>query len=110
MCFRAEDMAGGHCLEDATRRGLKAPALGAKQLLSLCVDYGKIITVEPAKRGGKPCIRGLRITVSDILGWLAAGMTRQEIRDEHPEITDEDIAAALAFAADFMGGGWRASA
>ena len=64
------------------------------------VDYRKIITVEPGKRGGKPCIRGLRITVGDILGWLAAGMTHHEIIGDHPDLTEEDILASLAFAAD----------
>lgn len=74
------------------------------------MDYRKIITIEPGKRGGKPCIRGMRITVGDILGWLAAGMTRDQIRADFPEITDEDITAALEFAADFTSGGWRMSA
>ena len=77
---------------------------------TLCVDYRKIVTIEPGKRGGKPCIRGLRITVGDILGWLASGMSREEIISDFPELTDEDITAALAFAADFTNGGWRASA
>ncbi len=74
------------------------------------VDYRKIITIEPGKRSGKPCIRGMRITVGDILGWLASGMTREQIVDDFPELTQEDIAAALAFAADFTSGGWRMSA
>jgi uncharacterized protein (DUF433 family) len=59
-----------------------------------------IITVEPGKRGGRPCIRGMRIAVADILGWLAAGMSHQEIRADYPELTEEDIRAALAYAAD----------
>ena len=63
------------------------------------VDYRKIITIEPGKRGGKPCIRGMRITVGDILGWLSIGMSHQEIIDDFPELTDEDIMAALSFAA-----------
>lgn len=74
------------------------------------MDYRGLITIEPGKRGGRPCIRGMRITVGDILGWLAAGMTRDEVREDFPEITDDDIRAALAFAADFTSGGWRASA
>lgn len=57
------------------------------------------ITIEPGKRGGKPCIRGLRISVADILGWLAEGMTEQEILDDYPELEIEDIRAALTFAA-----------
>ncbi len=52
----------------------------------------------------------MRITVGDVLGWLAAGMSRDEIRADFPEITDEDIKAALAFAADFTDGGWKVSA
>ena len=63
-------------------------------------SYQHIITVEPGKRGGRPCIRGMRIAVSDILGWLAAGMSHQEIIADFPELTEEDIRAALAYAAD----------
>ena len=64
------------------------------------IDYKKIITIEPGKRGGKPCIRGMRITVSDILGWLASGMTNAEILEDFDELNEEDIFAALSFAAD----------
>jgi uncharacterized protein (DUF433 family) len=64
------------------------------------VDYSKIITIEPGKRSGKPCIRGLRITVYDVLEYLAAGMTPSEILADFPYLTDEDIRACLAFAAD----------
>jgi uncharacterized protein (DUF433 family) len=64
------------------------------------MNYRDIITIEPGKRGGRPCIRGMRITVYDILGWLAAGMSHAEIIDEFPELTETDIRAALAFAAD----------
>ncbi|WP_222851962.1 DUF433 domain-containing protein [Cyclobacterium plantarum] len=64
------------------------------------VDYKQIITIEPGKRGGKPCIRGMRITVSDILGWMASGMTVQDILADFDELTEEDIYAALSFAAD----------
>lgn len=59
-----------------------------------------IITIEPGKRGGKPCIKRTRITVYDVLGWLAAGMSHAEIFDDFPELTDEDISACLEFAAD----------
>ncbi len=64
------------------------------------MDYRKIITIEPGKRGGKPCIRGLRITVYDILEYLAAGMTEAQILQDFPDLTVEDIRASLAFAAD----------
>ena len=64
------------------------------------MDYRDIITIEPGKRGGKPCIRGMRITVYDVLGWLAAGMSHAEILDDFPELTETDIKACLAFAAD----------
>ena len=57
------------------------------------------ITIEPGKRGGKPCIRGLRITVWDVLGWLGAGMTEEQIIDEHPDIEKPDFAAVCQFAA-----------
>ena len=63
-------------------------------------DYNKIITFEPGKRGGKPCIRGMRITVGDILSWLASGMTIQEILADYDELKQEDIYAALSYAAD----------
>ncbi|SHE69296.1 Uncharacterized conserved protein, DUF433 family [Mariniphaga anaerophila] len=64
------------------------------------IDYKQIITIEPGKRGGKACIRGMRITVSDILGWLAAGMTIQDILADFNELTETDIFAALSYAAD----------
>jgi uncharacterized protein (DUF433 family) len=64
------------------------------------VDYSKIITMEPGKRGGKACIRGMRITVSDVLEYLAGGMTEDEILRDFPYLTREDIRACLAFAAD----------
>jgi uncharacterized protein (DUF433 family) len=64
------------------------------------VDYKQIITIEPGKRGGKPCIRNMRITVGDILAWLAAGMTIQEILIDFDELTENDIYAALSYAAD----------
>lgn len=63
-------------------------------------NYRSRITIEPGKRGGKPCIRHMRITVYDVLGWLAAGMTNDKILADFPELTLEDIQAALAFAAD----------
>ena len=64
------------------------------------MDYTKIITIEPDKRSGKPCIRGLRMTVTDVLEYLAGGMTPEEIVAEFPDLTLEDIRACLAFAAD----------
>ncbi len=64
------------------------------------VDYSHIITIEADKMGGKPCIRGLRITVYDILDYLASGMTESEILTDFPDLTAEDIRACLAFAAD----------
>ena len=64
------------------------------------MNYAGIITIEPGKRGGKPCIRGLRITVSDVLDYLASGMTEDAILADFPELTREDIRACLAFAAD----------
>ena len=63
-------------------------------------DYRDIITIEPDKRSGKPCIRGMRITVYDILEYLAGGMTEDEILADFSELTREDIKACLAFAAD----------
>jgi uncharacterized protein (DUF433 family) len=64
------------------------------------MDWRARITIEPGKRGGKPCIRGLRITVSEVLEYLASGMTEEEILRDFPDLTQEDIRACLAFAAD----------
>jgi uncharacterized protein (DUF433 family) len=64
------------------------------------MDYSQIITIEPGKRGGKPCIRGMRITVYDVLEYLASGMTAEETLSDFPDLTQEDIRACLAFAAD----------
>ena len=64
------------------------------------VDYRDIITIEPGKRSGKPCIRGLRITVYDVLEYLASGMSYEEVLHDFPYLTREDILACLAFAAD----------
>jgi uncharacterized protein (DUF433 family) len=63
-------------------------------------DHTDRITIEPGKRSGKPCIRGLRITVSDVLEYLASGMTEEEILADFPELEGEDIRACLVFAAD----------
>jgi uncharacterized protein (DUF433 family) len=64
------------------------------------MDYAKIIMIEPGKRSGKPCIRGLRITVYDVLDYLAAGMTEEQILADFPDLTETDIRACLAYAAD----------
>lgn len=64
------------------------------------IDYRNYITIEPGKRSGKPCIRGMRITVYDVLSYLAAGMSISEILHDFPELTQEDILACLAYAAD----------
>jgi uncharacterized protein (DUF433 family) len=64
------------------------------------VQYQNIITIEPGKRGGKPCIRGMRITVYDVLSYLASGMTYEELLDDFPYLTQEDILACLSYAAD----------
>jgi len=64
------------------------------------MNYQDIITIEPGKRGGKPCIRGMRITVYDVLEYLASGMSQQEILTEFPYLTEHDIRACLAYAAD----------
>ena len=64
------------------------------------MDYRAIVTIEPGKRGGKPCIRGLRITVYDVLEYLASGMSEAQILADFPDLTSDDIRASLAFAAD----------
>lgn len=67
---------------------------------SFSMNYQHLITIEPGKRGGKPCIRGLRITVYDVLEYLASGMSDDEILSDFPDLTREDLQACLAFAAD----------
>jgi uncharacterized protein (DUF433 family) len=64
------------------------------------MNYEGVITIEPGKRGGRPCIRSMRIAVADVLGWLATGMTHEQILSDFPELTEADIRACLAFAAD----------
>lgn len=64
------------------------------------MNYRDIITIEPGKRGGKPCIRGMRMTVYDVLDYLASGMSHEEILRDFPYLTNEDILACLAYAAD----------
>jgi uncharacterized protein (DUF433 family) len=66
----------------------------------MSTSYKALLTLEPGKRSGKPTIRGLRITVYDVLSYLAAGMTHQEILDDFPYLTEEDIRACLSYAAD----------
>jgi len=64
------------------------------------MDQTPLITLDPGKRSGKPCIRDLRITVYDVFEWLASGMTQQEILEDYPELTEQDIQACFKFAAD----------
>ncbi|TKB70652.1 MAG: DUF433 domain-containing protein [Nitrospira sp.] len=64
------------------------------------MDYKHIITIESGKRSGRSCIRRMRIAVADVLGWLASGMTHEQILSDYPELTEEDIRACLAYAAD----------
>jgi uncharacterized protein (DUF433 family) len=64
------------------------------------MNYREIITIEPDKMGGKPCVRGLRITVYDVLDYLASGTTETEILADFPDLTSDDIRACLAFAAE----------
>ena len=64
------------------------------------IDYREYIKIEPGKRGGRPCVRGMRIAVEEVLGWLAEGMTPDLIIADFPELTDNDIRAVLAYAAD----------
>jgi len=64
------------------------------------MNYSEIIKINPLKRSGKPCVRDTRITVYDVLGWLASGMTAEEIVSDFPELTNEDIMACLSFAAE----------
>ena len=74
--------------------------MGAAPSVSLLMDYRSLITIEPGKRGGTPCIRGLRITVYDVLNYVASGVSEAEILADFPDLTAQDIRACLAFAAD----------
>ena len=76
-------------LIEKTREGYTVP-----------MNYQERITIEPGKRGGKPCIRGMRITVYDVLSYLASGMTQEQILADFPDLTKEDILACLSYAAD----------
>ena len=84
------------------QRGNGANLLKADKLsiMHIGMNYREIITIEPDKMGGKPCIRGLRFTVYDMLDYLASGMTEDEILADFPELRSDDIRASLAFAAD----------
>ena len=82
-----------------SRPPLPAP-IGHLRMIPMTSDLLKRITVDPGKRSGKPCIRGLRITVSDILEYLASGMTEAEIVADFPDLSSDDIRACLAFAAE----------
>lgn len=73
---------------------------GAIAIAATTMNYQDIITLEPGKRSGKPCIRGMRITVYDVLSYLASGMTTEEILVDFPYLTHNDILACLAYAAD----------
>ncbi len=64
------------------------------------IDYRQHITIEPGKRGGQATVRGMRITVADVLCWLAEGLSHEEVIADFPELTEDDIRAVLAFAAD----------
>ena len=64
------------------------------------MTYHDVINIEPGRRGGRPTIRGMRIAVVDVLGWLAAGMSHEQIVADYPELTEDDIRACLAYAAD----------
>jgi uncharacterized protein (DUF433 family) len=66
------------------------------------MDHKQIITVEPGKRSGQPCIRGMRMTVGDVLEYLAGGMSVEEVLADFPELTTEDIQACLAYAAEHL--------
>lgn len=92
-CVRREALANTCCCETLAR-------LLAGSAKIQCMNYKDIITIEPGKRGGQPCIRGMRITVYDVLSYLASGMTEQEVLDDFPYLTRDDILACYSYAAD----------
>ena len=80
---------------------IRYPLLGkSRDDYTVAMNYQERITIEPGKRGGKPCIRGMRITVYDVLSYLASGMTHEQILADFPSLTKEDILACLSYAAD----------
>ena len=88
------------CNPDLNKPGLFAVIITLISTKYGFMDYHDIITIEPGKRSGQPCIRGMRITVYDILEYLAGGMTEAEILEDFSELTSADIKACLAFAAE----------
>lgn len=86
--------------EDDGRLAREPVAANRCEAYTTGMGYSEIITIEPGKRCGKPCIRGLRITVYDVLEYLASGMSERDIVADFPELTPQDIRACLAFAAD----------
>jgi uncharacterized protein (DUF433 family) len=93
--MRIKNLTG--CTPTACKRPAASQNTGCAMTIS---DYQDRITIEPGKRSGKPCIRKMRITVYDVLDYLASGMSEQEVLDDFPELEKEDIRACLAFAAD----------
>ena len=85
---------------DGVKLILEATILSSNGSTEAQVDYSKIITIDPGIRSGKACVRGTRITVADVLGYLAAGMSQLEILGDFPDLTETDIRACLAYAAD----------
>ena len=100
---RFREGAGRHITETIGLEGA-GPAAGAATEPDQCypasMNYRDIISIEPGKREGRPCISHMRIAFADVLGWLAAGQTHAQILDDFPELTEEDIRACLAYAAD----------
>jgi uncharacterized protein (DUF433 family) len=84
----------------STSRNCRIRSANQLTLTEDTMDYRSIITINPDRRFGKPCVRDTRITVFDVLSWLAAGMDHGEILEDFPQLTDEDIRACLAFAAE----------
>ena len=99
MMVGARDVVAGDCTPKRATASFQLPADGFSPRVAV-MGYSDIITMEPGKRSGKPCIRGLRITVYDVLEYLASGMTHAEVLQEFPDLTERDIRACLAFAAD----------
>jgi len=86
--------------DPCTVRSFAALIFAVSQATLHSMDWKSRITIDPEKRGGKPCIRGLRMTVYDVLEYLASGMSEEDILKDFPDLTREDIRACLAFAAD----------
>ena len=102
MSFASGSSGVGWQVDSRASRGFAGEGAGAtlRDGENRGMDYRDVITVEADKRGGRACIRGLRITVDDVVSWLGSGMSEEEIVSDYPDLTREDVRAEVGYAAD----------